>query len=121
LGHKNLKRERPEHGPHNAFTPEKQSNSPSNDHAAASVLHVLLATNIELCYLLRVPIQPNAPQNFDADEWAQKLAHDVKAVLDRFPDADPDNVRHALILLQKSPEERLARSLLRGGARAKRR
>lgn len=52
--------------------------------------------------------------------WANKLAQDVRAVLDRFPEADPENVRHALILLQMPPEERLARSLLRGGARAKR-
>jgi hypothetical protein len=41
-------------------------------------------------------------------------------VMDRFPEADPDNVRHTLILLQHPPEQRLARSLLRGGARAKR-
>jgi hypothetical protein len=52
--------------------------------------------------------------------WAQNLAQDVQAVLDRFPEADPENVRHALILLQMPPEERLARSLLRGGARTKR-
>lgn len=52
--------------------------------------------------------------------WGEKLAGAVKAVLDKHPEADPDNVRHTLILLQMKPEERLARSLLRGGARAKR-
>jgi hypothetical protein len=52
--------------------------------------------------------------------WGEKLARDVQAVLEKHPEADPDNVRHTLILLQMEPEERLARSLLRGGARAKR-
>lgn len=64
-----------------------------------------------------------AGQNEMEDErtaWAEKLARDVKTVMDRFPEADPDNVRHTLILLQHPPEQRLARSLLRGGARAKR-
>jgi hypothetical protein len=56
----------------------------------------------------------------DANRWAEKLAHDVRAVLEKHPEADPENVRHTLILLGMNPEERLARSLLRGGARAKR-
>jgi hypothetical protein len=56
----------------------------------------------------------------EAKAWAEKLARDTRAVLEKFPEADPDNVRHALILMQQPPEERLARSLLRGGARAKR-
>jgi hypothetical protein len=56
----------------------------------------------------------------EAIRWGEKLARDVRAILEKHPEADPDNVRHTLILLQMSPEERLARSLLRGGARAKR-
>ena len=52
-------------------------------------------------------------------EWAADLAIRVKAVLERYPEADPDNVRHTLILLEMPPAERLARSLLRGGARVK--
>ena len=56
----------------------------------------------------------------EANRWAQQLAHDVRAVVEKYPQADPENVRHTLILLQMSPEERLARSLLRGGARTKR-
>jgi hypothetical protein len=56
----------------------------------------------------------------EANRWGEKLARDVRAVLKKYPEADPDNVRHTLILLQMSPEERLARSLLRGGARVKR-
>ncbi len=52
-------------------------------------------------------------------DWAAKLAARVKAVLEKHPEADPDNVRHTLILLEMPPEERLARSLLRGGARIK--
>ena len=51
-------------------------------------------------------------------EWATQIAAKVKSVLEKYPDADPDNVRHTLILRELPPEERLARSLLRGGARA---
>lgn len=56
----------------------------------------------------------------NAEEWGSRLAAKVRRVLEKFPDANPDNVRHTLILLEMSPEERLARSLLRGGAREKR-
>lgn len=55
----------------------------------------------------------------DAMVWAQELARKTREVCAHFPEADPENVRHTLILLQMPPEERLARSLLRGGARAK--
>ena len=47
-------------------------------------------------------------------DWAQRLAESVRQVLAEYPEADPDNVRHALILLQQPPLERLRRSLLRG-------
>jgi hypothetical protein len=59
-------------------------------------------------------------QDEKAMQWGRDLAEKVKRVLEKYPEADPDNVRHALILLQMPPEERLARSLLRGGARTKR-
>jgi hypothetical protein len=44
----------------------------------------------------------------------------VRAVLAVRPEADPDNVRHTLILLEQSPLERLGRSLTRGRALAQR-
>ena len=53
-----------------------------------------------------------------AIRWAQRLAAKVQAVLDAHPGADPDNVRHTLILLEKPPLERLQLSLLRGRADA---
>ena len=53
-----------------------------------------------------------------ASRWAQRLAAKVQAVLDAHPGADPDNVRHTLILLEKPPLERLQLSLLRGRADA---
>ena len=46
--------------------------------------------------------------------WAARLARSVRAVLDQYPQADPDNVRHTLILLEQPPLERLRRSLTRG-------
>jgi hypothetical protein len=44
----------------------------------------------------------------------------VRAVLAVRPEADPDNVRHTLILLEHPPLERLRRSLTRGRALAQR-
>jgi len=38
----------------------------------------------------------------------------VREVLAARPEADPDNVRHTIILLEKPPLERLRRSLIRG-------
>jgi len=55
-----------------------------------------------------------------AIRWAQRLNAKVKAVLELHPGADPDNVRHTLILLEKPPLERLQLSLLRGRAHVNR-
>jgi hypothetical protein len=38
----------------------------------------------------------------------------VSRIMQRHTDADPDNLRHTLLLLQKQPIERLRRALLRG-------
>jgi len=49
-----------------------------------------------------------------ARRWAVRLTACVEQVLAAHPDADPDNVRHTLILLEEPPLERLQRSLIRG-------
>jgi hypothetical protein len=54
-----------------------------------------------------------------AARWARRLSARVKKVLAEHPDADPDNVRHTLILLELPPLERLQRSLIRGRAQKK--
>ena len=59
-------------------------------------------------------------QERDAREWAERLMDSVRAVLAVRPEADPDNVRHTLILLEQAPLERLRRSLVRGRALAQR-
>jgi hypothetical protein len=51
-----------------------------------------------------------------AVRWARRLLTRVEKVLAMNPDADPDNVRHTLILLELPPLERLQRSLIRGRA-----
>jgi hypothetical protein len=56
-----------------------------------------------------------------ARRWAIRLTARVGQVLAAHPDADPDNVRHTLILLEQPPLERLQRSLIRGRAAAIRR
>ena len=55
-----------------------------------------------------------------AARWAARLMASVRAVLAERPEADPDNVRHTLILLQHPPLERLQKSLTRGRALAQR-
>jgi len=55
-----------------------------------------------------------------AERWAAQLMDSVNRVLEAHPNADPDNVRHTLILLELPPLERLNRSLIRGRALAKR-
>lgn len=55
-----------------------------------------------------------------AGRWAARLMKSVRAVQAVRPAADPDNVRHTLILLEQSPLERLRRSLTRGRALAQR-
>jgi hypothetical protein len=53
-----------------------------------------------------------------AERWARRLSQRVEKVLAAHPEADRDNVRHTLILLEQPPLERLQRSLLRGRATA---
>jgi hypothetical protein len=48
-----------------------------------------------------------------AQRWARRLTAQVQRVLAAHPEADPDNVRHTLILLELPPLERLQRSLIR--------
>jgi hypothetical protein len=49
-----------------------------------------------------------------AEEWARALVMETTEILRIYPNANPDNVRHTLILMQQPPLERLQRSLIRG-------
>lgn len=49
-----------------------------------------------------------------AKRWARRLSARVEKILPAHPDADRDNIRHTLILLEQPPFERLQRSLIRG-------
>jgi hypothetical protein len=53
-----------------------------------------------------------------ASRWARRLSARVKKIIATHPQADPDNIRHTLILLEQPPLERLQRSLIRGRATA---
>jgi hypothetical protein len=55
-----------------------------------------------------------AAQHLDAERWAKALEAGVRQVIAKSPQADPENVRHTLILLEQPPLERLPRSLIRG-------
>ena len=62
-----------------------------------------------------------ATSPLQARRWAVRLTARVEQVLAAHPEADRDNVRHTLILLEQPPLERLQRSLIRGRATALRR
>ena len=71
------------------------------------------------CGILSTAIDRMSTKKTDQRErmirrWAARLMESVRAVLDQYPQADPDNVRHTLILLEQPPLERLRRSLTRG-------
>jgi hypothetical protein len=53
-----------------------------------------------------------------AQRWARRISTRVEKILAVHPQADRDNVRHTLILLEQPPLERLQRSLIRGRATA---
>lgn len=57
-------------------------------------------------------------QTTRAIRWGRNLAARVRAIMTAHPEADPDNIRHTLILLEQPPLERLQRSLIRGRAAA---
>ncbi len=65
-------------------------------------------------------IKKNDSRGRKASQWAKRLMESVRAVLAERPEADPDNVRHTLILLEQPPLERLRKSLTRGRALAQR-
>ena len=57
-----------------------------------------------------------SPGTFLVDEelalvWANRLSARVERIHELHPDADPDNIRHTLILLEEEPIERLRRAL----------
>jgi hypothetical protein len=70
----------------------------------------------KLVQLNEMSAKTNNSSDIRAKKWAARLMKSVNAVLKKYPHADPDNVRHTLILLEKPPLERLGRSLLRGRA-----
>ena len=65
-------------------------------------------------------VKSNNTRERQAARWAARLIESVRAVLAVHPEADPDNVRHTLILLEQPPLERLRKSLTRGRALAQR-
>lgn len=68
----------------------------------------------------RMSVKKRDSREHKASRWAANLMKSVRAVLAAHPEADPDNVRHTLILLEQPPLERLRRSLTRGRALAQR-
>ena len=65
---------------------------------------------------MKTPTQ--ASQDAQARSWAKRLSMRVEKIIAAHPDADRDNIRHTLILLEQPPLERLRRSLIRGRATA---
>jgi hypothetical protein len=70
----------------------------------------------KISYQVDKAVQNDA--DVSAQHWAEKICTRVDTVLKAHPEADRDNVRHTLILLEQPPLERLQRSLIRGRAAA---
>jgi len=51
--------------------------------------------------------------------WARRIQRQTAQVMVQYPEADPEDVRHTLILLSEPPWERLTRGLIRGGAKTR--
>src|SRR6267142_5617579 len=66
---------------------------------------------------MRQHIRPNKAAT-PSKAWAQRLSLLVEQIMAAHPEANRDNVRHTLILLEQPPLERLRRSLIRGRASA---
>ena len=63
----------------------------------------------------RVPPSAILSQDDTAEaEQMRELARTAAAIARRHPGADPENIRHTLILLREEPLERLRRALRRG-------
>jgi hypothetical protein len=56
----------------------------------------------------------SAPRADGIQQWARRLARRVEAIVQQYPEADPENIRLTMIALEWTPEERLQRSLRRG-------
>jgi predicted trehalose synthase len=56
----------------------------------------------------------NRPTAASVKRWTRRLMARMQSVLAANPQADADNVRHTLILLEQLPLERLQKSLIRG-------
>jgi hypothetical protein len=56
----------------------------------------------------------NRPTAASIKRWTRRLMARMQSVLAANPQADADNVRHTLILLEQPPLERLQKSLIRG-------
>ena len=61
----------------------------------------------------------NLQTDQSAQRWARRLIAQTELVLAAYPEADPDNVRHTLILLGLPPLERLQHGLIRGRSAVK--
>lgn len=63
---------------------------------------------------LQVPVSTLLDDVPGPDVRMKSLIRETQSILKRHPDAEFDNVRHTLILLEEKPVDRLRRALLRG-------
>ena len=83
-------------------------------------MHVFIPCGILSTSIDRMSTKKTDQRENKIRRWAGRLTESVQSVLAQHPQADPDNVRHTLILLEQPPLERLRRSLTRGRSAAQR-
>lgn len=69
---------------------------------------------IRVSEYLGVPVSEVLDDVPPAVDRMKQLMDEANRIVKRHPDADPDNIRHTLLLLDEEPIERLRRALRRG-------
>jgi hypothetical protein len=76
--------------------------------------YVVPLSLIRIADRLNVPVSDLLEETDTPAARMKAIAAEAALLVDRYPEVDPDNVRHTLILLNEEPVERLRRALRRG-------
>jgi hypothetical protein len=76
--------------------------------------YVVPLSLIRIAERLNIPVSDLLEETDTPVARMRSIAAEAARIAERYPEVDPDNVRHALILLNEKPVERLRRALRRG-------
>ncbi len=76
--------------------------------------YVVPLSLIRIADRLNIPVSDLLEETDAPAARMRSIAAEAEQVAHRYPEVDPDNIRHTLILLSEKPVERLRRALRRG-------